>query len=113
MVKNLITFFPLSMQKKYLINEIYVTSNSDFDFKSTYLSCFRVLFTLSRINSSALTFVFLCNFTLSSKNPKHVLNLKFFVLVLSYEGAAGLTIIQYRILAERELVLQLTLFGYP
>ncbi|RMZ97911.1 hypothetical protein BpHYR1_020378 [Brachionus plicatilis] len=28
-----------------------------------------------------------------------------FVLVLSYEGAAGLTIIQYRILAERELVL--------
>ncbi|RNA33874.1 hypothetical protein BpHYR1_017627 [Brachionus plicatilis] len=39
------------------------------------------------------------------------IDLRVFVLVLSYEGAAGLTIIQYRILAERELVLQLTLCG--
>ncbi|RNA17353.1 hypothetical protein BpHYR1_026007 [Brachionus plicatilis] len=39
------------------------------------------------------------------------MNLRIFVVVLSYEGAPGLTIIQYRILAGRELVLQLTLFG--
>ncbi|RMZ94519.1 hypothetical protein BpHYR1_051173 [Brachionus plicatilis] len=39
------------------------------------------------------------------------IDLRIFVLALSYEGTAGLTIIQYRILAERELVLQLTLFG--
>ncbi|RNA15236.1 hypothetical protein BpHYR1_051070 [Brachionus plicatilis] len=39
------------------------------------------------------------------------IDLRVFVLVLSYEGAAGLTNIQYRILTEQELVLQLTLFG--
>ncbi|RNA36679.1 hypothetical protein BpHYR1_040849 [Brachionus plicatilis] len=39
------------------------------------------------------------------------IDLRVFVLVLSYEGAAGLTNIQYRILTEQETVLQLTLFG--